>query len=160
MSSSLEIKHEMQAFDRKDREYYDNFTDEDRKKFSTFLMLKYGANVDNKSLSTEDNAMLQAYYLQATNERVNKYFFDLSKHPKLQWLACTTVSPAMGNQFHYWLNAKKKEGDNKSQKFLAKIYPNMKLDEIELMAKINDKRDLTDMARKLGWDDKRIKSEL
>ena len=153
MSSSLEIKYEMQAFDRKDRAYYDNFTDDDRKKFSTYLMLKYGAN-------TSGSRDLQAYYLMATNERVNKHFFELGKHPKLQWLCCTSVSPSMGSQFHYWLNAKKKEGDNKSQKFLAKLYPNLKTDEIDLLAKINDKRELADLARSLGFDDKSIKTEL
>lgn len=143
----------MQAFDRKDRAYYDNFTDEDRKKFSTYLMLKYGANVGG-------GKDMQAYYLMATNERVNKHFFELGRHPKLQWLCCTSVSPAMGGQFHYWLNAKKKEGDNKSQKFLAKLYPNLKTDEIDLLAKINDKRELADLARRLGFDDKSIKTEL
>ena len=153
MSSSLEIKYEMQAYDRKDRAYYDNFTDDDRKKFSTYLMLKYGAN-------TSGGRDLQAYYLMATNERVNKHFFELGKHPKLQWLCCTSISPSMGSQFHYWLNAKKKEGDNKSQKFLAKLYPNLKTDEIDLLAKINDKRELADMARRLGFDDKSIKTEL
>ena len=153
MSSSLEIKYEMQAFDRKDRAYYDNFTDEDRKKFSTYLMLKYGAN-------TSGSRDLQAYYLMATNERVNKHFFELGRHPKLQWLCCTSVSPAMGGQFHYSLNGKKKEGDNKSQKFLAKLYPNLKTDEIDLLAKINDKRELADLARGLGFDDKSIKTEL
>jgi hypothetical protein len=153
VSSSLEIKYEMQAFDRKDRAYYDNFTDEDRKKFSTYLMLKYGANVGG-------GKDMQAYYLMATNERVNKHFFELGRHPKLQWLCCTSVSPAMGGQFHYWLNAKKKEGDNKSQKFLSKLYPNLKTDEIDLLAKINDKRELADLARRLGFDDKSIKTEL
>lgn len=149
----LYIGNEMAAFDRKDRAYYDKFTDEQKKKFSTYLMLKYGANVGG-------NADLQAYYLMATNERVNKHFFDINKHTKLQWLCCTTVSPNMGNQFHYWLKAKKKEGDNKSQKFLAKLYPNMKQDEIDLLAKLNDKRDLRDMARELGYDDKSITAEL
>jgi len=149
----LYIGNEMAAFDRKDRAYYDKFTDEQRKAFSTYLMLKYGANVSG-------SADMQAYYLMSTNERVNKHFFDLGKHPKLQWLSCTTVSPGMGNQFHYWLKAKKKEGDNKAQKFLAKLYPNMKSDEIDLLAKINDKRDLADMARKLGWTDSEIKKEL
>jgi hypothetical protein len=143
----------MQAFDRKDRGYYDNFTDDDRKKFSTYLMLKYGANVNGSQ-------ELQAYYLMAVNERVNKNFFDLGKHTKLQWLCCTTVSPAMGTQFHYWLNAKKKTGDNKAQKFLAELYPTMKSNEIDLLAKLNDKRNLTDMARDLGFDDKSIKSKL
>jgi hypothetical protein len=150
----LYIGNEMAAFDRKDRSYYDKFTDEQRKSFSTYLMLKYGANVGG-------GADMQAYYLMATNERVNKHFFELgSKHTKLQWLTCTTVSPQMGNQFHYWLKGKKKEGDNKSQKFLAKLYPNLKSDEIDLLAKINDKRDLADMARNLGLDDKSIKAEL
>ena len=149
----LYIGNEMAAYDRKDRAYYDKFTDEQRKSFSTYLMLKYGANVSG-------SADMQAYYLMATNERVNKHFFEINRHTKLQWLTCTTVSPQMGNQFHYWLKAKKKEGDNKSQKFLAKLFPNMKSDEINLLARINDKRDLADMARKLGYDDKSIKSEL
>ena len=149
----LYIGNEMAAYDRKDRAYYDKFTDEQRKSFSTYLMLKYGANVGG-------NADMQAYYLMAANERVNKHFFEINKHTKLQWLCCTSVSPQMGNQFHYWLKGKKKEGDNKSQKFLAKLYPTMKSDEIDLLAKINDKRDLADMARKLGYDDKSIKSEL
>ena len=149
----LYIGNEMAAFDRKDRAYYDKFTDEQRKQFSTYLMLKYGANVSGSS-------DMQAYYLMATNERVNKHFFDINRHPKLQWLACTSVSPGMGNQFHYWLKTKKKEGDNKSQKFLAKLYPTMKSDEIDLLAKINDKRDIADMARDLGFDDKSIKAEL
>ena len=149
----LYIGNEMAAYDRKDRAYYDKFTDEQRKSFSTYLMLKYGANVSGSS-------DMQAYYLMATNERVNKHFFDINRHPKLQWLACTSVSPGMGNQFHYWLKTKKKEGDNKSQKFLAKLYPTMKSDEIDLLAKINDKRDIADMARNLGFDDKSIKAEL
>ena len=149
----LYIGNEMAAYDRKDRAYYDKFTDEQRKAFSTYLMLKYGANVSG-------SADMQAYYLMATNERVNKHFFEINKHTKLQWLCCTSVSPQMGNQFHYWLKGKKKEGDNKSQKFLAKLYPAMKSDEIDLLAKINDKRDIADLARKLGYDDKSIKSEL
>jgi hypothetical protein len=154
MSSSLEIKYEMKAFDRKDRAYYDNFTDEDRKKFSTYLMLKYGANVSG-------NSDYQEWYLRATNERVNINFFDINRHTKLQWLCCTTVSPGMGEQFHYWLNAKKKDsGNNKIQKFLTKLYPDKKQDEIELLSRINDKRDIEQLAKELGYDDKFIKSEL
>jgi hypothetical protein len=66
----------------------------------------------------------------------------------------------MGAQFHYWLNAKKKEGDNKSQKFLAKLYPNMKSDEIDLLAKLNDTKEIKKLAQKLGIEDSVIKKEL
>lgn len=152
-SDPLYIGNEMAAFDRKDRDYYDKFTDEEKKKFSTYLMLRYGASVAG---STD----FQAYYLMATNERVNKNFFDLNKHPKLQWLLCTSVSPNMGKQHHYWQGTKKKEGNNKAQKFLAKLYPTLKQDEIDLLATINDKRDIERLARDLGYDDKTIKAEL
>lgn len=153
-NSPLYIGNEMAAFDRKDRKYYDKFTDEERKQFSTYLMLRYGASI-------EGNIDFQSYYLLATNENVNKYFFDLNKHPKLQWLMCTTVSPNMGKQKHYWQASKKKEGsNNKTIKFLTEQFPQLKDDEIKLLAAINDKRDIADMARKLGWDDKRIKSDL
>jgi hypothetical protein len=66
----------------------------------------------------------------------------------------------MGPQFHYWLKAKKKQGDNKSQKFLAKLYPNMKQDEIDLMATLNDKKELKKLAQSLGIPDKEIKKDL
>jgi hypothetical protein len=150
----LYIGNEMAAFDRKDRAYYDKFTDEQKKQFSTYLMLRYGASVNG----SQD---LQAYYLMATNERVNKYFFDLNKHAKLQWLVCTTVSPGMGNQYHYWQGAKKKDSaGNKVVKFLSELFPQMKEDEVNLLAEINDKKSIKEMAKTLGMEDKDIKKAL
>lgn len=153
MSDKLSIKNEMAQFDRKNRDFYDELTDEEKKKFSTFLMIRFGASVSG-------NADLQAYYLMATNERLNKNFFELGKHPKLQWLCATTISPDMGNQFHYWLAAKKKEGNNKIAKFLAKLYPNAKQDELELLATMTDSKQLKAIAKEMGMEDKDIKKEL
>ena len=152
-SDPLHINNEMLAFDRKDRNYYDKFTDEQRKKFSTYLMLRYGASVTGSS-------ELQEYYLRMTNERVNKNFFDLNKHPKLQWLCCTSVSPNMGKQNHLWLASKKRESNNKINKFLEKVYPHLKNDEIELLSAINSLQEIKELARSLGIDDKEIKKEL
>ena len=153
-SSQLYIGNEMAAYDRKDRDYYDKFTDEEKKQFSTYLMLRYGASVGG-------NKDLQAYYLMATNKYVNKYFFDLNKHTKLQWLMCTTVSPNMGNQFHYWLASKKKEGKstNKLRKVVAELYPNMKSDEMDMFLEMNTEKEIKEYCKELGWDDKRIKSD-
>jgi len=149
----LLIKNEMKGFDRKDRDYYDKLTDEQRKKFSPYLMLRWGSTVTGSS-------DLQAYYLISTNENVNKNFFDLGKHPKLQWLTCTTVSPDMGYQNHYWLSAKKRGGNNKVYKFLEKMYPDMKSDELDTLALINDIKDIKLFAKEMGMTDKEIKKEL
>lgn len=151
----LSINNEMAQLDLKNRGFYDELNDEERKKFATYLMLRYAASV-------EGNADLQEWYLRVTNERVNQNFFDLGKHPKLQWLLCTTVSPNMGKFRHYWQAAKKKEGtsNTKSIKFLTKMYPGLKQDELELMAELNDIKELKATAKAMGMTDADIKKEL
>lgn len=154
MSDKLNIANEMRAFDSKDRRFYADLTDEERKKFSNYLMVRWGSSVQG---STE----LQQYYLMSCNENLNKHFFDLAKHPELQWLSATTVSPGMGNFRHDWIKQKKRDStDNKTVKFLKNFYPDYSVDELELLAEINTKEDLKQLAKKHGWDDKRIKSEL
>jgi len=153
MSDKLNIANEMRSFDNKDRKFYSDLTDEERKKFSTFLMIRWGSSV-------QGSKELQQYYLLACNENLNKNFFELSKHPKLQWLAATTVSPGMGNFKHDWIKQKKQGSNNKVVKFLKNFYPNHNDDELELLASINTRDDLKQLAKQHGWDDKRIKSEL
>lgn len=154
MSDKLNIANEMRAFDTKHRTFYRELTEEERKKFSTYLMIRWGSSVQG---STE----LQQYYLLSCNENLNKHFFDLSRHPELQWLSATTVSPGMGTFRHDWIKQKKRESsNNRVVKFLRQIYPDYKEDELELLAAINNINDIKKLAREHGWDDKRIKSEL
>ena len=156
MNDPLDIKNEMAQFDRKNRNFYDSLTDEEKKKFSPFLMIRWGSAVGGSS-------DLQAYYLMSCNENLNKYFFDVNttQHKKLQWLMATTVSPGMGVQYHQWVtNKKKSTTDNKAVKFLRELYPHLKDEDLKLMSDINSKDDLKDYARGLGWADKDIKKEL
>ena len=152
----LNIAYEMACFDSKDRNFFDNLTEEEKKKFSPFMMIRWGATVEGDLAS-------QVLYLMATNECLNINFFDIStkEHKKLQWLMATTVSPNDGKKYHKWLSARKKDKTNtKAEKFLEELYPDLKSDEIKLLAKINDKDDFKRLAREHGWDDKRIKSDL
>jgi hypothetical protein len=149
----LNIGYEMEQFDTKNRQFFDDLSDDEKKKFSPFLMIRWGSLVSG-------DADLQAYYLMSTNERLNKHYFDISgvHHKKFQWLLASTVSPGMGKFRHNWLAAPKRgTGNSKAEKFFAEIYPHAKSDEIKLMAKINDKNDIKQLARAHGWDDKRIK---
>ena len=150
----LSINNEMAQLDTKNRKFYDELNEEERKKFSTYLMLRYAASV-------EGGPDIQEWYLRVTNERVNANFFDLGKHPKLQWLLCTTVSPGMGRQRHYWQASKKKEGSNsKALKFLTKLYPYLRTDELELLAELNDTKELKALAKTMGMSDSEIKKDL
>lgn len=136
----------MAQFDRKNRDFYKELTDEERKKFSNYLMIRWGSSV-------QGSRELQEFYLIATNERLNKHFFDINRHPQLQWLCATTVSPDMGPQRHQWIAPKKKEaGVSGIKKQLAELFPHLKDDEIELMSKINTKKDIDAYVKDLGRD--------
>lgn len=147
MSDKLNIANEMRCFDLKDRNFYDSLTEEERKKFSNYLMIRWGSSVQGIS-------ELQQYYVVSTNEKLNKHFFDLSKHPKLQWLLATSVSPGMGSHRHQWIAPKKKEkGNNEVKKTLMELYPAMKADEIDLLSKLITKKELKELMKDLGNND-------
>ena len=136
MSDKLNIANEMRQLDRKNRNFYRELTDEERKKFSNYLMIRWASCV-------EGSKDLQEFYLISTNERLNKHFFDIGRHPGLQWLCATAVSPDMGTPRHNWIASKKKEaGASSMKKQLAEIYPHMKDDELEVMAKITTKKEI------------------
>ena len=142
----LNIQNEMAVFDRKERDFYDNLTSDERKKFSNFLMIRWGSSV-------QGNTELQNYYLQSSNHYVNKHFFAINRHPKLQWLCATAVSPGLGTQRHQWIAPKKKQtGASGIKKQLAELYPTLKDDEIELMAKINSQKDIDAYLKAAGQD--------
>ena len=148
MSDKLNIANEMRVFDRKDRTFYDNLTAEERKKFSNFLMIRWGSAV-------EGSRDLQEFYVISCNERFNKHFFDLGKHPKLQWLCATTVSPDLGTPRHPWIAPKKKEaGLSAKRKALMEIFPTYKSDEIDVMAQIVTQKEI-DAYHKLAGQEKK-----
>ena len=140
----LSIQNEMTQFDRKHRGFYDELTDEERKKFSNYLMIRWGSAV-------QGSRELQEFYVIATNQRLNRHFFAVNRHPRLQWLLSTTVSPGLGTQRHVWIAPRKKEsGATSMRRQLAEIYPHLRDDEVELMSRINDKKDIDAYLKKLG----------
>jgi len=144
----LSIGNEMAQFDSKNRLFFDELTDEERKKFSPFLMIRYGSSVSG-------NRDLQEFYLIATNERLNKKFFavNTAQHKKLQWLMATTVSPGLGNFRHNWIAPRKKEpGAGSMRKQLADLFPHLKDDEIDLLAQITTKKEIDIYLRELGQE--------
>ena len=146
MSDKLNISNEMRELDAKNRDFYDELTPEERKKFSTFLMVRWGSAVDGAQ-------ELQEYYVQSTNHYLNKHFFTMHRHPKLQWLMATAVSPGMGAMRHNWIAPKKKEaGASAIKKQLRELYPHFRDDEIDLMATLTDKKEIAQLQRAHGND--------
>ena len=145
----LSIANEMTQFDRKNTEFYNELTDEERKKFSNYLMIRWGSAV-------QGSRDLQEFYVIATNQRLNRHFFAVNRHPRLQWLMSTTVSPGLGTQRHVWIAPKKREpGATGIRKQLAELYPHLKDDEIDVMTRITTAKELADYQRLSAQDTKK-----
>ena len=63
----LNIRNEMAAYDRKQRDYYDCMTEEEQKKFSPYLMIRWGSTV-------QGSRELQEFYVIAANQLVNRHY--------------------------------------------------------------------------------------
>jgi hypothetical protein len=132
----LSIANEMSQFDKKNRNFYSDLTAEEKKKYSNYLMIRWGSAV-------QGSKDLQEFYLISCNQRFNRHFFAINRHPQLQWLCATTVSPDLGSQRHVWIAPKKREaGESGIKKQLAELYPHLKDDELALMARITTKKEI------------------
>jgi hypothetical protein len=97
------------------------------------------------------------------NNLFNKHWFLLAqKHPKLMWiLLCMCSYDGETEFFHQYITPKKKEGSNsKKVKFLAEIYPNRKMDEIEMLADLTTDKELKALAKTYGMEDSIIAKKL
>jgi hypothetical protein len=145
MSEKLTIANEMRQFDLKNKSFYNSLDAEELKKFSNYLMIRWGSAISGSQ-------ELQEYYVQSCNHYLNKHFFAINKHPKLQWLCASAVSPGLGVHKHEWIAPKKKDGNSNSaiKKQLMELYPNRKIDEIEMLAQLITKKELDQYLRDHG----------
>ena len=57
MAAKLDIKRELNAVDRKVYDFYDNLTDEEKKAFSPYILMRYTSNV-------QGDADIQEWFLE------------------------------------------------------------------------------------------------
>jgi hypothetical protein len=148
----------LRAMDLKNRDFYDNLNEQEKKGFAPFVMVRWASSV-NHSLTE-----MGEWWLKATNQRFNENLLNLNsetaKHPKLQWLMATTASPGMGAMRHEWIGYKKKttKVNNKIKNFFIAQFPSLSDDEILLlMSKVTNK-EIKQYAMELGYNDKDIRA--
>ena len=147
MANKLPIKDILAAIDMGAKNVWDEITDEERKQISFWLLNRYVSSV-------QGNREKQELAIFKTNEYYNKNWNILgTRHPKLQWQLLCTAGGTKRIEYHEWIGHKKKSNDNsKSIKLLEQIYPNMKQDEVELLARLSTKAELKQLAEEHNID--------
>jgi hypothetical protein len=147
---ALDIKRELNAVDQRNYDFYDKLPDDQKKEFSPYVLMRYVASV-------QGDTDIQEWFLERTNECVNKHHWVLSKnHKALLWKLFAATGAGV-NCYHPYLKAGTKEKAVKIEKLLVQIHPSMKLSEIKMLAKMMDKKDKEELFDQMGFDKKQRK---
>ena len=131
------FKEIIPAVDLGMKDLWDAATEEGRKeiKGDFWTLNRYISNV--KSTSRE----VQEHFVLTVNEYYNKNWNDIQKHPKLVWQTLCVCSMGNGKTyFHEWIPLKKTK--NKKVEFLAELFPNMKMTDVETLAAITTDKEI------------------
>ena len=146
----LDIKRELVAVDSKNYDFYNKLSAEEQKSFSPYVLMRYTSNV-------QGDRDIQEWFLEMTNEMVNKHHGVLSKnHKNLLWKLFAGVGTGT-NAYHPYLAAGKKEKANKIEKLIAELNPAMKMSDIKILASMMTKQDKEEMFDSMGFDKKQRK---
>ena len=157
MTEKVELKEKIQAVDQNVKELWDAMNPEQQKalKAEFFILNRYISNAQTPKRE------IQEHFVLTVNEYFNKHWNTLQKHPKLMWMLLCMCNYNQQTFFHQWIGNKKKTGTGgKKLKFLQEVYPNKKMDELELLAELVTDKDVKELARKHGLDEATIAKKL
>lgn len=145
MNNKLPVKDVLAAIDMGAKHVWDELDEEERKQVNFWLLNRYVSSI-------RGSFEKQALAVFKTNEYYNKNWNELgTRHPKLQWQLLCMCGNTGDIEYHPWQGFKKKNGDgSKAVKLLEQIYPNMKRDEVELLAELSTKAELRELAKEHG----------
>jgi len=152
-AEKLAIKEILSWIDNGESAIWDHLEDDHKKQISFWLLNRYVASV-NGSREKQELAVFK------TNEYYNKHFNDIgvgkhNGHQKLMWQLLCLCGNTGKNEFHPWIGFKKRDGSTgKAMQLLEKIYPHLKTDEVETLARISTKKELKQLAEEHEIDAK------
>ena len=144
-AEKLAIKEILSWIDNGNSNIWNDLEDEHKKQISFWLLNRYVSGIQG----SRDKQELAVF---KTNEYYNKHFNDIGVgkdkgHPKLMWQLLCMCGNTGKNEFHPWIGFKKRDGSTgKAMSLLEKLNPNMKTDEVELLARISTKKELKALA--------------
>jgi hypothetical protein len=131
----IDLKSMLGAVDRRNKDFYEQLSEEQEKEFSPFMVLRWTSSV-------KGSKQLQSHYLTYANELLNKNFSILYKHKKLFWQLASVIGLG-SNQFHPWIGPSKKSKKDELTSKLSALYPGLNQDELNIL--LSNKKTIQNM---------------
>ena len=149
-TAKLDIGRELGAVNSRNYDFYDNLTDDEKKAFSPYILMRFVSNPQTDPDTYE-------WTIDRVNDYVNMHHWTLSKgHKPLLWKLFAGCGTGTTLRYTY-LKSGSKEKANKIEKLLCELYPAMKMGDIKILASMMDKKDKEELFDKMGFDKKQRK---
>lgn len=149
---ALDIKDVLKAVDTRNYNFYESLNENQRKEFSPYTLMRFTSNVNG-------DADTQEWFLERTNEFVNKNHWSLSKnHKPLLWKLYAGIG--VGTPAFHPYSASLKIELNKIEKLISELYPSMKTEDIKLLANLMTDQEKQELVDKMGFEDSERKKYL
>lgn len=130
---------------------WDEFSDYQKKNIPFYVLSRWLSGRLSNRREDIELAILQ------TNEYYNKNYFDLTKHPQLQWMLASMIGGSGKKVRREWIGYKRKGANSKLADFILTVHPHLSDDEVKLFIDVNSVVDLKGLARDNGLTDDEIK---
>jgi hypothetical protein len=146
-AKKLDITRILSAVNTKNHGFYNDLTEEELKEFNPYILMRFISNPDG-------DADVQSWFIEILNEYVNKDFWDLSKnHKELLWKLYAATGAGMPVKYTF-LPMPSRETVDKFEQVLADMNPDMKMQDVKLLAAVMTKEEKSQLFDNLGFDKK------
>ena len=145
------FKRVLPAIDTRNKQFYENLTEEEQKGFAAWLVMRYLSSAESAN-----NEIIE-HYLIMTNELVNTNFSELKNDPELLWKLMSIVGIGKSVKHPYVAPGKgKKKKSNAFKAWLHEQYNHLSEQEIDLWFSNITKEQARDMLEQYQIKDKDI----
>jgi len=146
-AKKLDISRVLSSVNAKNHGFYRDLSEQEQKEFNPYILMRYIGNPNG-------DADIQSWFIELLNECVNKDFWELSKnHKELLWKLYAAVGAGMSVNYTF-LPMPKRETVDKFEQLLADMNPDMKMQDVKLLAKVMTEQEKVQLFDNLGFDKK------
>jgi hypothetical protein len=144
------FKRVLPALDTRQKDFFANLTEEERKGFSPWLVQRYLSSAESTSQEIIE------HYLIMTNDIVNINFSDV-KDPEMTWKLMSIVGVGRSMKHPYVAPGKgKKKKQNAFKQWLSDLYPHLDDQELDIWISNLDKESARSMLEQFQVKDKDV----
>jgi hypothetical protein len=142
-------KHKLDMFkdvlpnlDRHNLDHFETFDDDQKKGFAAVVAMRWMSCAPGHFAD---------WYLIATNERANMHFYEMHKHPELQWKLLASNGTGQAAR-HQWIGNAKKPSTAALTDYIMQYWPHANTMEVETVLRQFTKESFSDFVDGTGID--------